>query len=95
MSARTIKRYTQNLTVTIRQMNTSEVIAAGYAAQPPDHLPSPALPGTAWGPGRPSTPLGPGDTYTVSVYAPHPSPAQLAKAGKDYPTDIAAVRTWR
>jgi transglutaminase superfamily protein len=88
VSAQTIKRYTQNLTVTIRQMNTSEVIAAGYATLPPTHLPSPALPGDSVGTWTTLNPLGPGDSYSVSVYAPHPSPAQLAKAGKEYPTDI-------
>ena len=32
--------------------------------------------------------LGPGDTYTVQVYTPHPSAAKLARAGTDYPSDI-------
>ncbi len=88
VSAQTIKRYTQNLTVTIRQMNTSQVIAAGYETLPPSHLPSPALPGDSVGTWTTVSPLRPGDTYSVSVYTPHPSPAQLATAGKEYPTDI-------
>ena len=89
VSAATIKRYTQTLTVTIRQMNTSDVVAAGYTALPPTHLPSAAIPGDSVGTWTTIAPLSPGDTYNVSVYNPHPSPGQLAKAGKDYPTDIA------
>ena len=88
VSAQTIKRYTQSLTVTIRQMNTSQVIAAGYETLPPSHLSSPALPGDSVGTWTTVNPLRPGDTYSVSVYTPHPSPAQLATAGKEYPTDI-------
>ena len=89
VSAATIKRYTQTLTVTIRQMNTTDVVAAGYAALPPTHLPGTALPGDSVGTWTTATPLSPGDTYKVSVYNPHPSPGQLAKAGKNYPTDVA------
>ena len=36
-----------------------------------------------------ATPLGPGDTYTVSAYTPHPSAALLRTAGRNYPVDIA------
>ncbi|HUB03857.1 MAG TPA: hypothetical protein VMA76_02255, partial [Solirubrobacteraceae bacterium] len=89
VSLATIKRYTQTLTVTIRQMNTTQVVASGYAALPPTHLPSTVLPGDSVGTWTTATPLGPGETYKVSVYNPHPSPTQLAQAGKNYPTDIA------
>ncbi|MBV8220234.1 MAG: transglutaminase domain-containing protein [Solirubrobacterales bacterium] len=89
VSPRTIRRYTQNLTVTIRAMNTTQVIAAGYAVQPPGHLTTPPVPGTSDGTWTSATTLGPGDAYTVSVYTPHPGTAALAKAGTSYP---AAVR---
>jgi protein-glutamine gamma-glutamyltransferase len=88
VSPRTIRRYTQNLTVTIRAMNTTQVIAAGYAAQPPGHLTTPPVPGTSDGTWTSATTLGPGDAYTVSVYTPHPSTAALAKAGTGYPSGI-------
>ncbi len=88
VSARTIKRNTQNLTVTIRAMNTTQVVAAGYAVDPPDHLTSPPDPGGSVGTWTTSTPLVSGNAYTVQVYSPHPSRSQLAKAGADYPTDV-------
>jgi transglutaminase-like putative cysteine protease len=88
VSQRTISHYTQNLTVTIRGMKTTQVIAAGYAAQPPSHLTTPPLPGTSDGTWTSATALGPGDTYTVSVYTPHPSASALAKAGTSYPSGV-------
>jgi protein-glutamine gamma-glutamyltransferase len=88
VSPRTMKRYTQSLTVTIRGMNTTQVVAAGYAAQPPAHLSTPPDPGDSVGTWTSSTPLGPGDSYTVSVYAPHPDGTQLSKAGANYPVDV-------
>ncbi len=88
VSAHTIKRYTQNLTVTIRAMDTTQVVAAGYAADPPDHLTSPPDPGDSVGTWTTSTPLISGNAYTVGVYSPHPGRSQLAKAGEGYPTDV-------
>ena len=89
VSARTINRYTQKLTVTIGAMNTTQVVAAGYAASSPAHLSTTADPGDSAGTWATATPLGPGDSYTVSVYAPHPSAAELGRAGTGYPIDIA------
>ena len=89
VSARTIDRYTQKLTVTIRAMNTTQVIAAGYAANSPAHLTTTPDPGDSAGTWATAAPLGPGDTYKVSVYAPHPSAALLRKAGTNYPVGIA------
>jgi transglutaminase-like putative cysteine protease len=88
VSQRTISHYTQNLTVTIRAMKTTQVIAAGYAARPPSHLTTPPLPGTSDGTWTSATALGPGDAYTVSVYTPHPSDSALAKAGMSYPSAV-------
>jgi len=88
VSQRTIGRYTQNLTVTIRAMSTTQVIAAGYATQPPGHLTTPPLPGTSDGTWTSASTLGPGDAYTVSAYTPHPKASTLAKAGTDYPAGV-------
>ncbi len=89
VSAHALDRYTQNLTVTIGKMKTTQVIAAGYAGATPVHLTTFAQPGDSAGTWTTATPLGPGDAYTVSVYAPHPSVAHLRDAGTNYPVDIA------
>lgn len=88
VSRRTIRHYTQNLTVTVRSMSTTQVIAAGYATQPPGHLTTPPVPGTSDGTWTSAATLGPGDAYTVSVYTPHPSTSALAKAGTNYPAGV-------
>ena len=86
VSSATLRKYTQTLTVTIRAMTINEVIAAGYADQP-TQLPSPPLPGTTTGTWAATTPLGPGDAYTVGVYVPHPGSHELARAGANYPAE--------
>jgi len=88
VSQQTLAEYTQTLTVGITAMTTNQVIAAGFAPQPPAHLTTPAQPGTSVGTWISPTSLGPGDTYTVQVYVPHPSAARLARAGDDYPADV-------
>jgi len=87
ISPSTITRYTQTLTVTIRAMQTTQLIAAGTAAQP-QHLASPALPGMSAGTWLSQTTLDTGDTYSVQVYTPHPGPARLARAGTNYPLGL-------
>jgi transglutaminase-like putative cysteine protease len=87
ISPRTVARYTQTLTVTIRAMQTNQVIATGTAA-PPQHLGAPALPGSSPGTWFSQNRLGPGDSYTVQVYAPHPSSTRLARAGDNYPLGV-------
>jgi len=91
VSQQTLEEYTQTLTVGITAMSTNQVIAAGYAPQPPAHLTTPAQPGTSVGTWISSTALGPGDTYTVQVYVPHPSAVRMARAGEDYPADVRAA----
>ncbi len=88
VSPRTIRHYSQDLTVTIRAMDTTQVIAAGYTTQPPGHLTTPPIPGTSDGTWASATALGPGDAYTVSVYSPHPNASALAKAGTNYPAGV-------
>jgi protein-glutamine gamma-glutamyltransferase len=87
-----INRWTQTIHVTLRAMKTNNVIAAGLAAQP-SKVPSPVQPGLSPGTWTASTQLGPGDSYEVSVYDPHPSATQLAAAGDDY--EVAPVAGYR
>jgi protein-glutamine gamma-glutamyltransferase len=77
-------RWTQDIRVTLQGMQTTDVIAAGYAGQPTQiagGIAEGADPGT-WVTGRT---LGPGTTYEVSTYSPHPSPTELIHAGRKYP----------
>ena len=78
-----LQQWTQTLHVTIRGMNTTNVIAAGVAATP-THVTS-LVAGLSQGTWVDPTGLGPGDSYDVSAYDPHPAPAQLAAAGTNYP----------
>jgi protein-glutamine gamma-glutamyltransferase len=88
-----IRRWSQTIHVTIRAMKTSDVIAAGFA-QAPSKLPSSPAAGESPGTWTASTQLGPGDSYAVQVYDPHPSASQLAAAGVDYRVaPVAGYRT--
>jgi hypothetical protein len=87
VSQATLRKYTQTLTVTIRAMTINQVVAAGYADQPPAHLSSPALPGSSSGTWAATAPLQSGDAYTVGVYVPHPGSRALARAGDNYPSE--------
>ncbi|MBV9415060.1 MAG: transglutaminase domain-containing protein, partial [Solirubrobacterales bacterium] len=89
LSAATLARWTQTLTVSIRAMQTTEIIAAG-TAQAPTHVAAP-LPGWSAGTWISPTALGPGATYQVQVYAPHPTPARLARAGDSDPLEVRRV----
>ena len=88
LSRRTIAHWTQTLTVTIRAMQTTQVIGAGTAFEPPAHLSAQALPGSSAGTSLSESKLGPGDSYTIQVYAPHPSTSALAKASANYPLEV-------
>jgi protein-glutamine gamma-glutamyltransferase len=92
LDASAINRWSQTIRVTIRAMKTSNVIAAGLASQP-SKVSSPVAPGSSPGTWTASTQLGPGDSYAVSVYDPHPSAAQLVAAGDDY--NVAPVAGYR
>jgi hypothetical protein len=82
-----LARWTQTIKVTVRAMRTHEVIAAGVAAAP-SHTPGSVISGPSQGTWRTNTQLGPGDSYTVKVYAPRPSPAQLRSTGSQYPPQL-------
>jgi transglutaminase-like putative cysteine protease len=79
-----LRRWTQTIRVTIHGMTTNDVIAAGYAGQPTalaGGVENGVDPGT-WVAGRA---LGPGSSYEIATYSPHPSAEQLAQAGDAYP----------
>jgi len=78
-----IARWSQRIQVTVRAMRISNLIGAGVTAQPAG-LSQPVLPGFSPGTWTAGSELGPGDSYAVQVYAPHPSAAALSRAGVDY-----------
>ncbi len=80
-----LTRWTKTLRVSIVGMKTTNVITAGDGGQAPPILPGGVEAGTDAGMWQSGTPMGPGTSYTVSAYSPHPSPHQLATAGRDYP----------
>jgi transglutaminase-like putative cysteine protease len=78
-----LARWTQPLQITVRGLQTTDVIAAGEASQP-SSVPG-TVPGLSAGTWLASQELGPGASYSVSVYSPRPTASQLAAAGSDYP----------
>jgi protein-glutamine gamma-glutamyltransferase len=88
-SAAQIRRFTQTLQVTLRAVRTTDVIAAGSATSP-RRVGEGISPGPSAGTWTSATPLGPGDSYTVSAYSPHPTGAELAAAGAHYPSTAVA-----
>jgi transglutaminase-like putative cysteine protease len=68
-------------------MKTSQVIGAGTARYP-DRVSGTVAPGSSPGTWVAPGELGPGDTYSVTVYSPHPSAAQLKVAGTHYPAEL-------
>ncbi len=79
-----LKLWTQTLQVTIRGMQTTDVIAAGDALHPYS-VPGTALPGLSLGTWTAGEVLGPGTSYGVSTYSPQPTPHELTAAGNNYP----------
>ncbi len=79
-AAAALSRFTQTIQVTIQGMQTTDVIASG-SAQAPQHLPAQVVPGASPGTWTSASPLGPGDSYAISVYDPSPSGAELEHAG--------------
>ncbi len=84
-----LSRFTQTVHVTLRAMRTADVIAAGFASTP-QRVGEGVSPGDSPGTWTSGSPLGPGDSYTVSTYSPHPTGAELASAGTDYPATAVA-----
>jgi transglutaminase-like putative cysteine protease len=73
-------RWTQTIQVTLRAMQSTDVILAGTAEQP-THLAQSAAPGADAGTWTVPAGLQPGDSYRVRTYSPQPSGPELAVAG--------------
>jgi transglutaminase-like putative cysteine protease len=84
-----VREWTQTLKVTFGSMTTSDLPAAGFAAQPVA-APGAVVPGASPGTWTVANELGPGDGYSVRVYDPQPTAAPLAAAGRDYDQQVLA-----
>lgn len=82
-----LAQWTKTIHVSILGMKTTDVITAGTGG-PPTGLPGGIEQGTDAGTWQSGAPMGPGTSYTITTYSPHPSPHQLATAGRDYPDDL-------
>jgi protein-glutamine gamma-glutamyltransferase len=80
---RWVARWSETIQVTLRDMRTSDVIGAGLSARPQD-VAEPVVPGFSSGTWTAGATLQSGDSYSVRVYTPQPSVAQLENAGTDY-----------
>jgi protein-glutamine gamma-glutamyltransferase len=88
-TASALARWSQTIAVSIKGMETGSVIGAGYAGEPMGLVGAIAEgsdPGTWVSDER----LGPGAAYRIATYSPHPSPHQLATAGRRYPALLLA-----
>jgi hypothetical protein len=80
-------RWTQTIQVTVRAMTISQVVAAGQAG-PPAKLNKSFAAGQSPGTWAAEGQLAPGDSYSIKTYSPHPSDAELAAAGTEYPAAL-------
>jgi transglutaminase-like putative cysteine protease len=79
------------ITVTLRQMTSSDLIGAGTTlgiVAPPEGTRPGGSPGTY----TTDKPLGPGDSYTASVLVARPTRGQMTRAGTSYPREIERYR---
>lgn len=86
-------RWTEKLTVTVGDMKIPQVIGAGSIQQQPAHVSQGVSPGLSPGTWIANSDLVPGDSYTVTVYAPQPGAGQLEAAGSDYAGVPTSYRT--
>jgi hypothetical protein len=88
-----VRRFTQTITVTVRAMNTSDVIGAGFSSVPA-HLDQQVHRSVSPGTWTADSPLQPGDSYTIATYSPRPT-ARALRADRDpYPAaDLAGELT--
>lgn len=75
----------ERLRVTVRSLRSREVIGAGTTLAVTKLGRRPARPAGSAGTFAVRRALGRGDSYQATVYTPHPSRAELAKSGTDYP----------
>ena len=87
-----LARWQQTIEVKLREMRTADVIGSGFSGQPSE-VPQPVIPGFSPGTWTATSNLGPGDTYAVRVYAPHPSAHALSHSKPDYSTVPPGYRT--
>lgn len=87
-----LSAWSQTIQVTVRDMRTAEVIGAGESSRP-DNVPGPVAPGFSAGTWITGNDLTPGESYTVRVYAPQPTPTQLGRARVAYAGLPAGFRT--
>jgi len=83
-SAAALGTWSQVIKVRIGAMRTPDVIASGFSSLPVG-VPGGDIPGASDGTWTALRALGPGSTYVITTYAPHPGPAQLSHAGRGYP----------
>jgi transglutaminase-like putative cysteine protease len=91
-SAASQARWTQAIHVDVTGMRSPTVIAAG-TAQAPVAFPGATLPGDSPGTWVAEPPLGPGASYTVTTYTPHPTAEELAGDHGHYPAAALAPYT--
>jgi MYXO-CTERM domain-containing protein len=86
-----VKRWTQEIKVSIRNLRTDQFITAGSARELdiPKLADIPTLDGLYVSPRT----LRRGDAYTAQVYTPKPSESQRRRAGVDYLPNLAAYTT--
>jgi protein-glutamine gamma-glutamyltransferase len=89
-AASALATWSQTIRVNLAGMTSSAVIASGYAAAPTS-LPGGVRPGDGPGTWVSDRPLTTGSSYSIRTYSPHPSPAELNRAGNRYPDTSLAV----
>lgn len=76
-------KWTQLIQVTLRAMNTTDVIGAGESA-PPQDINEPVVEGDSPGTWTAGANLVPGDSYLVPTYSPRPTATQMQTDRDDY-----------
>ncbi|WP_028065110.1 transglutaminase family protein [Solirubrobacter soli] len=82
-----IRRWTQQIKVSFRNLRSDQFITAGYATG--IEIPRLITVPTSDGLYVPSRTLRRGDAYTATVYTPKPTEAQRRRAGTDYSPELA------
>jgi protein-glutamine gamma-glutamyltransferase len=90
-NAQRVRRWTETIKVTVRNLRSDEFITAGYAFDV--DLPHVTAMATLDGLYEPVRTLRRGDTYTASVYSPRPSAAQRRAAPVERGLEFEAYRT--
>jgi protein-glutamine gamma-glutamyltransferase len=82
-SERATAEWSQLIQVTLRAMNTTDVIGAGESG-PPEDINEPVVEGNSPGTWTAGANLVPGDSYLIPTYSPRPSQTQMATDRDDY-----------